>query len=405
MGHPDKIRSALQTWAPTYPRRAGVHQEVVESESAAVDRLLAADDSPDDIPFLSTYAFPRGHTTANHIPRVDTLFIDFDFDGGNYESGSGDVRAWRQDLSQLLVRARRVASYILESGQAANWRAALSGHKGVHLFLDFDPIPPSAGSQEQFAAGTEQYAHDLIDHIADETRLRSLPRYVDVTSSDLARLCRAPNTLHGGATDSFGDERYCVPVSIEELADIDVDTYLELTAEPREAPRTARDPSAEVADVIQRYVTTAEATSADYVQGTSTVNYSLVEDYQERANENITLEDIQFLTADRPCVWNFYQRDDKYQHGQQSHYMELFCIRELLEHNVPIDVIHDFLDSAPEYDEEYSQERIEQIISRDYNRFTVEKILRNAPEFAASEGCQLCQRVIGENDDLRDRFR
>lgn len=398
------ISEGLEVWAPDYPRRIGVKQLWADKKQKAASLLLEAEDDPNNIPFLSTYSFPRGHTKEDAIPEINTLFIDFDFEGGDYE-GDGDRSAWRRDLSHLLVRVRRVAKYVLAKGEEAEWRASLSGHKGVHLFLDFPTLEPTTGNFYQFVEGTGEYATDLMDHVASETRLDDLQRYVDVTSSDLGRLCRAPNTIHGGASEAFGETRYCVPISIEELAEIDVDRYEELTSEPRPCPYEERHPSADVAEVLERYV----ATASDHARATgtgsdSTVDYSLVEDYKEQSNDDITLDDIEFLTADRPCVWSFYERDDKYQYGSQSHYMEMYCIRELLEHNVPIEVIKDFLDSAPQYDEDYSEQRIKEIISRDYNRFTVEAILRNAPEFAGADDCSLCQRVIQEHEDLQRRF-
>jgi len=400
------VREGLKAWAPTYPRRVTAHQLWSDNSAEAASRLLDAERDDSNIPFISTYSFPRGHTKDDSVPDIDTLFIDFDFEGGDYD-GDGDRSAWRRDLSHLLVRARRVAKYILGEGRAGSWRASLSGHKGVHLFLDFEPLDPQTGNFYQFVEGTGEYAEDLIDHIASETRLDTLQQYVDVTSSDLGRLCRAPNTQHGGATEAFGEDRYCVPVSLDELADIDVDRYETLTREPRQPPQTERQPAGDVTEIVERYVATASShkrATGTSTGPTSTVDYSRVKDYQKHSNDSITFDDVRFLTSDRPCVWKYYQRQDKYGYGSQSHYMEMYCIRELLEHNVPIDVIKDFLDSAPQYNEDYSEQRIKEIISRGYNRFTVESILRNAPEFAGYDDCSLCQRVIQDHSDLQRRF-
>jgi hypothetical protein len=393
------IRNALDVWAPHYPRRVNRTQEWADTPSEAVDYLLEAEGKNYNAPFVSTYAFPRGHTKHGNIPQIDTLFIDFDFEDGDYEAGSGDEDAWRRDLSQLLVRVRRVAEYIENEG-TTGWRASLSGHKGVHLFLDFPQIAHDAGTFQQFINGMSEYADDLVAHIEAETGLDSLHNYVDVTSSDLGRLCRVPNTVHGGATESFGETRFCVPVSIEELTSISVDNYAEYTRAPRPVD-FHREPNQEVHDVLSQYIRTAsDGSSRTRRGGPSVVDWSLVEDYREKSNDSIELEDLEFITADRPCVWKFYQRDDKYQHGQQSHYMELFCIRELTEHNVPIDVMVDFLDSAPEFDEEYSRRRIKEIIAHDYNRFTIRRLLQNAPEFCGYDDCSLCQAVIAEEDGL-----
>lgn len=392
------IRNALNVWAPSYPRRVNRTQAWADGPSEAVDYLLEAEGDGFDAPFVSTYSFPRGHTKHGNIPQIDTLFIDFDFEDGDYESGSGNEEAWRRDLSHLLVRVRRVAKYIQREG-ATGWRASLSGHKGVHLFLDFPEIDSDAGTFQQFINGMSEYADDLVAHIEDETGLESLHNYVDVTSSDLGRLCRVPNTIHGGATDSFGETRFCVPVSIDELASIDVDGYLEYTRAPRPVD-FHREPNQEVHDILSQYIRTAATNESRSRAAPAVVDWSLVDEYKQNSNDNIELEDLEFITADRPCVWKYYEREDKYQHGQQSHYMELFCIRELIEHNVPIDVMVEFLDSAPEFDEEYSRRRVKEIIAHDYRRFTISRLLQKAPEFSGYDDCSLCQAVMAEQDGI-----
>jgi hypothetical protein len=394
----DLLYEALDVWAPDYPRRVNRTQEWTNTHSETVDHLLTAEGSAENAPYISTYSFPNGHTKHDNIPRINTLFIDFDFEDGDYTRGSGNVEAWRRDLSHLLVRVRRVAQYLHESGRPG-WRASLSGHKGVHLFLDFPALDTELGAFRQYTAGLSEYADDLLGHIADEIGMESLHEYVDVTSSDLGRLCRVPNTLHGGATDSFGEDRYCVPVSIEELADITVDDYVAYTQEPR-GPRSGREPNERVGSILSQYIRSATTSNVTRDSSPSIVNWSRVSDYQNQSNDRITLGDIEFLTSDRPCVWKFYNRDDKYRHGFQSHYMEMYCIRELVYHNAPIDVIVEFLDSAPEFNETYSRRRVREVIAHDYNRFSVEAILRNAPEFCGYDDCSLCQSILTDEDEL-----
>lgn len=384
------IRDSLSVWAPNWPRNVNRRQQETGNAVMATEHLLEAQREDGNSPFISVYSFPRGHTKKDNIPRVDTLFIDFDFEGGDYKSGSGDRDAWRRDMSKLLVRVRRVAAFLKENGRSG-WRASLSGHKGVHLFLDFPALPTDLGEFGQYVAGLNNYANDLIHKLSEETGLRNLERYVDVTSSDLGRLCRVPNTVHGGATNSFGERRFCVPVSLAELAEIDVDEYESLTQAPRAVPYTEREPNSDVGEIVARQVRTARAGSSTAYSGESDVNWSRVEQYQEQSNDNIELEDIEFITSDRPCVWEFYKRDDKYRHGFESHFMELFCIQELLEKRVPIDVIKEFLDSAPEYNERETEQRIKQLISRNYNRFSVEKAIKKAPTFMRSDGCEVCE--------------
>ena len=392
------VEDALDVWAPSYPRRVNRHQRWVNSHDETVSNLFTAEEQDGNSPFISTYAFPRGHSKDDNIPEVDTLFIDFDFEGGAYVSGSGNREAWRRDLSHLLVRVRRVAQHIHDSGKGG-WRASLSGHKGVHLFLDFPPLDPDT-SFSKVVNGLDDYATELVDYISCQTGIESLSDYVDVTSSDLGRLCRVPNTLHTGATSSFGERRFCVPITIAELSEITVDRYEELTSAPRPVPQE-RSPNAEVHDVLTQYVRNATEHNHVDTSGWSTTNWGRVDEYKELSNDDIELEDIKFLTSDRPCVWRFYQRDDKYQYGAQSHYMELFCIRELVEHRVPIGTMIEFLDSAPEFDEEYSRRRIKEVIARDYNRFSIETVLRNAREFCGYDYCALCQSVLDDNPKLQ----
>jgi hypothetical protein len=357
--------------------------------------LLNAERADDNSPFISTYSFPRGHTNEGNIPRIDTLFIDFDFESGDYD-GSGNRAAWRRDISHLLVRARRVAEYISRRGSGA-WRAALSGHKGIHLFYDFEPVDPSYGSFDQFVAGVNEYAEELVDVLAEETGIGDLDRYVDVTSSDLGRLCRVPNTIHGGASESFGELRYCVPITIDELATISVDEYESLTKSPREVPWESRSPDAETTRVIAKHVEQASASSGSRVSGSVSYDWSNVDEYREAQNENISLSDIPFVTSDRPCVWDFHHRQDKYAHGNQSHYFEMFAIRELMEHDVPIDVMVEFLGNSPDYDPEYSRQRVKEIIAWNPARFRVDSVLQNAPEFTNPDTCGACQSALNND--------
>lgn len=392
-----KVASALNIWAPTWPRKVNRQQVWARGVQDAVGKLASAEGDTTNAPFVSVFSFPDGHTKDGNIPHIDTLFIDFDFDEGEYERGSGDEDAWMRDMSHLLVRVRRVAEYIDEHGRAG-WRASLSGHKGIHMYLDFEPVSRELGGYGKYVTGTNEFANDLIDDLADETGI-DLDEYVDVTSSDLGRLCRVPNTLHGGASMSFGEERYCVPVTMDELADMTPDLYRALTREPRPVPWDERNPNAEVSGRLAQYISTATESLSSTRRSSSVRNIAAYEHYvEEVANDDITLSDVELLTSDRPCVWNFYERDDKWDYGVQSHNMEMYCIRELQEKNVPVDVMKQFFNSAPGYDEEYTEMRIREVISRDYERFRTDTMLRLAPEFMASEGCGRCQRIMEQQD-------
>lgn len=392
-----RVRSALEVWAPTWPRRLTRRQWWASGPRKATRMLVDAEADPSNSPFISVYSFPNGHTSDGNAPRVSTLFIDFDFEDGDYEAGSGDTDAWRRDISHLLVRVRRVARYIRDSGRPG-WRASLSGHKGVHLFLDFPPIEPEEGNLYSFINGMDNYANSLIDHIAEETGLRSLHNYVDVTSSDMGRLCRVPNTLHRGASESFGQDRFCVPVSIDELANLTVDDYIEYTSATRPMPWHSRHENERVGEIITQQIRNATSRATSRATKDYSVSYdtSLVDEYAKQSNDDITLGDVRFLTSDRPCVWKFHERDDKFQRGSQSHHMELFCIREMVEHNVPIGVMKEFFNNVDEYDSRETEVRIKEVIARDYERFNVKTNHRKAPDFCNYDDCGLCQRISND---------
>lgn len=401
------IEDALQTWAPDYPRRATRNQKWSRADPITIRQLLDSEERERDSPFISVYSFPRGHTKDDEIPEVNTLFIDFDFDDGEYERGSGDRDAWRRDMSHLLVRARRVASFINGGNRASAWRASLSGHKGIHLFLDFPTLDPDIGDFGQYVAGMNDYATELVHQLSEATGLSDLHEYVDVTSSDLGRLCRVPNTLHGAASRSFGESRYCVPVTLDELESLQPSDYERLTREAREVPWDTREPSEEAGDIIAQHVQTATGTTHKYGSGsgTSDVNWSRVSEYRSESNDDLTLGDARFLTSDRPCVWRFHEREDKFEYGNQSHEMESHCIAVLLQNNFPIHVIKEFFSNVPDYDENYTERRIKELLARDFNPYSTEKLLHRAPEFCGYDWCKRCQSIIDDSEELQQLHR
>lgn len=398
----DAVSEVLQTWGTGWPRRSSQRQEWVDSRSAAVRELLDAETESDNSPFLSVYSFPRGHPSDGRVPEIDTLFLDLDIENGDYERGSGNRDAWQRDLSHLLVRVRAVAQEIQSGSQSDAWRASLSGHKGIHLFLDFQRLNPNLGEPNEFIAGLNEYATQLIDGISEKTGMSDLSEFVDVTSSDLSRLCRVPNTLHEGATESFGEERYCVPVSLSELVDMTPEKYENLTRERRPTPWQERHPLSDVTEVINQYVALSEESTRSYgSHAGSDLDWGRVDHYRENSNDSLTLDDVKLLTSDMPCVWEFHLRDDKFQHGNQSHEFETHAIAKLVESNFPIRVIKSFFSNAPEYDEEYTEQRIEELIARDFKPYSTEKLLRRAPEYTGYSWCARCQRVLERNPELQ----
>jgi len=122
--------------------------------------------------------------------------------------------------------------------------------------VDFPAIDVREGSAGQFRKGVEKYTNDLLNVIQSETGLTNLDDYVDVMSGeDFARMTRLPNTVHEGATKRFGETRFCVPISIQELAEIRVDEYVALTQRPRRLPDECRRlNSTKASTVLTQYV-------------------------------------------------------------------------------------------------------------------------------------------------------
>ncbi|OYR54984.1 hypothetical protein [Halorubrum halodurans] len=386
----ESVEDALRAWASTYPRRATKFQRWATSATEAVELVLDAEDDPSNWPFISTYSFPHGHTKDGAIPRIDRLFFDFDIpDTDEYRSGGKHVDAWARDMSRLLVRTRKVARFLLKSENPDCWQVVLSGHKGVHIDLVFPAVPPSNGDFEQFKNGMSTYADLIVEYLKDATGLDDLDAWVDVDSSDLGRLRRVPNTKHLGASQAFGEDRFCVPVTLKELAEIGPAEYIELTRSRRPVTRAMwATPNNKAGEVLTQHIRTADTTRRSTPSG-STVNRARIDAYEKAANDSITADDLPFVLSDRPCVLEFPKRADAFSHRSASHMMEMKAVTEMMEKEVPIQTMIDFLNQHPAAEEDYTRERIEQYISRNYNAVTCEKIWRQADAFCLGSGCQI----------------
>ncbi len=358
--------------------------------AAEVQRQIENVDRDSDVaPFISVYGFPNGHTTDGNVPAIDTLFIDFDIpSGGEYRSTNPDPSAWYRDMSGLLTRVREVARLLVREGSANNFRAALSGHKGVHLYLDFAPVDPSEGTIGQFKVGTKRYAEEMVAYLEKSTHL-DLESWVDVDSSDMARLCRMPNTRHDGASAAFDEDRYCVPVSVRELAEITPNTYAKLTRQPRPVPDEChRNPSDRASGIITQYVRDSVVTR-NSVGGGSHYDPAAVKEYEKEANDKITLNDVPFLTSNKPCIWAFRERADMFNHGASSHAMELNVIACLVGLKVPIDVIVEYFSNSDDFNEAYTRQQVETVIARNYNQFRCDTIWNQAEQFCLGDSCNI----------------
>jgi len=391
------LLEASYEWVPDFPRRAtyrdNAYQRPVNDRPTLIDSLARAAGAGGP-GYTSVYSFPRGHSHDGEIPRIDTLFIDFDIPSGlgSYDTSTGgNFDDWKSDMRSLLIRARMVADTILGNDQAEHFRVSLSGHKGLHLFVDFEALDPSLGTIEQFKNGLETYATELIGWLNDAAGGIELQEWVDVNSADLGRMVRHPNTPHHGAAH-VDHTPYCVPVALEELADMTVEDYLELTREPRVVPDGARrSPSSVANEVISEHVSSA-STHLDSPSHGKGYDPARVEQYREEANQNITADDIPLLVKNKPCIGAFVDRDDAYEHGHQSRVMEINTIKEIARHNVPIDAIVEFFSDIPGFREGYTRELVKDIIGRYDGGLICTNITEDSPEFCCGSDCAIYRR-------------
>lgn len=398
------ILDASKEWCPQvseeFPRRSSTEetfQTPVTSRYRLVINLMSAIDAEKPA-YVSTYSFPRGHTDdGENIPEVNTIFVDFDIPRKS-EYRQGDTRTlneWKRSMSELLIRVQMVADTLLESGKAKHWRASLSGHKGVHLFFDFDSIHPNNGSYAQFRNGLGEYGDEMIEQLDEISGGINIDPWVDVDSSDLARLVRHPNTRHPDA--KHVDESWCVPITLEELSELTPEKYLELTSEPREVPESCqRVPSSKATEEIALKIRTSGGRVSSTPSGSSVKDYARIEEYQEKSNNKISVSDIPFLVSDKPCIMAFVKRDDSYNYGNQSRVMEIQVMKELIQKNVPIEVIANFFSPIDGWDESETVDLVKDLISRYEGPFVCTNVWEDAPEFCVAmdgESCSIYDRV------------
>jgi hypothetical protein len=336
-------------------------------------------------PFITTYSFPNGHSSQGNIPKIDTLMFDFDIEADDAENKD----SWRRDLSKLLARIRTVVRYLIDADLIHPWRFSLTGKKGVHGYLDFHTLSENLGSIQQYKTGLRSYVDRVIASLEELTGVTRLHEFVDVDSSDLGRLTRAPNTIHPGATKLFNEPRYCVPVAAEELAELTPNRYAELTKAPRLVPRSAkRSPSESAHQIIEQHIIMARDQTTSYNLGS--VDYSRVEAYQTQANDKLDVDDVDYALLNYPCGRQFITREDAFDHGHQSHSMEMFIILRLIDHGFPIAVIKSWFSQHDNYDDSWTDRQIRQFISRGYQPMSCRKLSDLAPALACSS-CPACK--------------
>ncbi|UFK26293.1 hypothetical protein [Hardygib1 virus] len=360
-----------------------------------VSNLLEAGNAGKD-GFVSTYSFPRGHTDdGDNIPKIDTIFIDFDVPADSeYRERNRTLDAWKRSMSDLLIRVQLVAEAIIAGGKQEHWRASLSGHKGIHLFFDFEPVDVANGSYTQFKRGLEKYGDQMIAQLDEIAGGINIDPWVDVDSSDLARLVRHPNTPHPGA-EHREETSWCVPVSIEELVNLSPDDYLELTSGPRPVPVKERTPSAAGRREVALEVRNASGGEYHSERRGSVKDPKAVKRYEEESNDRIKVSDIPLLVANKPCIMEFVKRNDSYNYGSESRIMEINVMKELIQKKVPIDVIVNFFRPIEGFSEGTTRSLVEDLISRYEGPFVCQNVWDAGGEFCvgmndrSDESCRI----------------
>lgn len=353
--------------------------------------------------YYSVYSFPEGHPKNGHIPKVDTLFLDFDIADDHIYKLTESEDDWEDAINDLLHVVSNVAMELYMNGAVNPWRFALSGHKGVHMYLDFPSIDPEAGSFSQFKTGLENLATELMDKWERNIKVE-VNKYADqAVLGDLSRLSRIPNTLHPTATERFDEPRYCVPVTAEEMIDIDATEYRELCSEPRLPESWGRNPSKKARVYVRQHIFDAivnRGSDGELPSYGDDSNYKpkRIERYKANTKGNYDeIEDVWYLLADKPCIKAFYEgkwdsdngTGQQFAHGPESHWMELFTMTHLINKNVPYELCVDFFSHMDGFDPYQTKERLNQLIGRSYSKMTCEKLWTNAPSFCLGKECAL----------------
>ena len=396
-------------WCPDFPRRASnarSFQDSVANRGELVTSLQSAGEAGKP-GFVSTYSFPRGHTDEDNVPNINSIFIDFDIPKDSDYRGdgpqAGTLEAWKRDMSALLVRSKMVARALIDAELGEYWRWSLSGHKGIHGFLDFPAISPDEGEFRQFKNGLIEYSNGLVEQLNNISGGVDIEPWLDVDSSDLARLVRHPNTRHYGV-EHVASSRWCVPLSTRELASLDdPNDYLTLTKGPREVPESCkRTPSDNAGKTVAQYIRSAGGGRTYTGGGSSVYSTAALKNYKRESNEKIEIDDLEFLTANKPCVWAFRERDDAYNHGSASRTMEIGVIKELSNKHVPIDVMVEFFEVIPGFDETETKDLIEDVVARQYGPLKCENIISNAETFCQGSSCHLYDEACQDVGDSVD---
>jgi hypothetical protein len=384
------LRDAASVWLPSYPRRVTRRQRWVYTPEGAVEHLLTVDGL--DAGYVSVYAFPDTiHPKDGGIPAIDTVFMDFDLPGNSLygrpdSPDEVNLVAWYESLAPLLDALGKVVESLREWGVLKHFRFVLSGHKGVHVYADAEQVSRSLGSPQQYANGVEAYVTGLIEKIESAAGIDLSP-WLDVSSADLARLTRLPNTTHDTATRLFGEPRYCVAIDPEELIGMTPGDYARLTRSRRPIPESAR--RAPSAQMTRKLATLIEESSGDKNEQWSLRTTAFEAD--ESMAFSGRLDSLMSRLSATPCMLAYRDRPDAFEHGAESHFMEFAIMQEMALHKTPVDLVVEFFRPIPGFDELYTRLQYQKVVNQQYAAsVSAWKLREKAKTFWCPDFCVHC---------------
>ena len=160
---------------------------------------------------------------------LDKVFLDLDVDkpDDDHAYAATKIPKMKEDrkiaddvLGDVVEDARRVGRYVDERNLPA---VAVFSGMGVHVHVLAEPtLQP------------DRALRTTVRKIEDEANLQTLDER-GARQGDYNRLCRLANCPRIGA-DGHPIGIYTVPLSVEELKDLTVETLLDLATSPRQAP-------------------------------------------------------------------------------------------------------------------------------------------------------------------------
>jgi len=356
----------LGAWSPTFPRRVCKNQFWAEDMEKVLGYASRPASKADF--YVSVYSFPdRLHPKDGGNPPVDSLFMDLDLESAKFselrrvwEAGDNTVLpellALREELlGDILNHARTLVDYLVK--HKIQPRILLSGFKGIHVFIDFQPVQFSSRDM------AKQILHKFMEELKAETNVAFDPSVF----GDVSRLCRIPNTQHFDASKLLGRPQYAVPVTVEELTSLTAESYDQLCSAPRFNPMS-REESHEVLVMlskIEQDMDLDEVAITPRRSVSSRTDTTRLEAYEREYTKKI-LADEDFDELDiRPC-FKKVRKEKISLEGGGGHLMRIGAVMEMAIQNLSIASIIRWFDFCDDYDPHKTEASVQDIVSRGY---------------------------------------